>query len=233
MNPLEQLVRDTYAVHAQDDLDAGPMLSRLRSTSTRSPSTRSPSSATAVPGRGVRRPLLVMAGVAAAIAVMVAVPLAVRQLVAPPLPSIATQVSGDTQQVSFHGVSIEVPGWWPINAVQLCGLRPTRDTAITLPGHAIACIVQPPPAGVTFARLMSTADGGAFVSIATEPINVGGVTAFRGSQPLNSQPVTVRVIRVPSLDVVLEVWQQDSKPVVAQRILDSLRIVPVGSGGTG
>ena len=133
------------------------------------------------------------------------------------------------ENVSFHGMEISVPAAWTLNDTK-CG-EPRRDTVI-LPfqGGTPMCGTRHRP-GLTVAWFATTEgrSGQAWADVATEPTEVSGHPAFKGTGKarLAREPRTVLV--VPGIDVVLSVTLGDKD--LAERIIDSARVVDIDHNG--
>ncbi len=131
------------------------------------------------------------------------------------------------RQVVFHGLAIEVPAGWPLNALQCTS--PIRDTVV-LPGPRTTCAGPVHPQVTSAEFFEGTAGGlaGSLTSTRTEPATVDGVTATRLTGTAD-HGVHVVTVTVPSLQAQVVIRSPDAGR--AARLADSLTIVRTGPDG--
>lgn len=149
-------------------------------------------------------------------------------------PSQVALGSGDVppgmQAVSFRGVELLVPADWPLDATK-CGTPIDNTVLSAMPGQVTPLCLYPQPPGLTVVRLQR---GDSYPAkeaerLANQPVDLDGHEAFRGTGVLTDYQGPVTVLVVPSQNVVAVI--ESSKPELAQRILDSARIVTTDAVG--
>ena len=104
------------------------------------------------------------------------------------------------QSITFHGLTIQVPAAWPLNATQ-CG-TPVTDTVVIGDGATTACLLWPTPR-VTSA-LFSSFHGSFSISGAPRtPITVGSTAAVRLDRSANGLASTEIVVPSMKVDLLL------------------------------
>lgn len=138
-------------------------------------------------------------------------------------------VSAGQQRIVFHGLSIDVPADWPLNA-RHC-VTPIKDTVI-LPGPVFDCMstIHPAVTSVEFTDGPLDWLRDTLTDVRTSATSVDGQPATRlaGQDPDASQPYVI-ALNVPSLpaQVVIRSPQQ----AIAQALADSLAIADVDPNG--
>ncbi|MEX2291370.1 MAG: hypothetical protein WD794_13730 [Mycobacteriales bacterium] len=134
------------------------------------------------------------------------------------------------QAVSWHGVEVLVPVDWKIGD-QRCGTA--QSDTVLRPGIVNSCL---PPAvpGLTVVEFHALSPdqrtrAAQVAAVATDPVEVSGVRALRGSRPLDDEPGVQRVLVLPSEDVVVSV--RSPEPARADALLDDVRVVAVDAAG--
>lgn len=147
-------------------------------------------------------------------------------------PDAPPQAAG-TKAVGLHGLTVDVPADWPIDAY-ICG--PTQDTVL-LARFRDAC--GPPPQTVTTVdfRVLTDPEGvveqlrgwkGAVWTVRQQTISGHPATVIDGSVADGfgeGRPLAVRVVDVPDLQTGFEIRSRDG--ALADRILASTRIEAV------
>jgi hypothetical protein len=143
--------------------------------------------------------------------------------------AIASPEPAGLQRIVFHGLSIDVPADWPLNARQCA--TPIQDTVL-LPGAVFDCMSPTHPAvtSVEFQDGPSNLLRDTLRHIHTSTTSVDGHAAIRltGQDPDSLQPYVIAV-NVPSLpaQVVIRSPQQ----ATAEALADSLAIAEVDPNG--
>lgn len=170
-----------------------------------------------------------LAAAAAVTAVALVVPV-LKDRPPPAEQATVPTVPAGKQAVSWHGVEVLVPAEWTIGDVQCSS--PASDTVLR-PGIRLGCLGRTIP-GLTVVEFHELTEdprtlGAQLAETATNPVEVSGVPALRGTAPLPDEPGVQSVLVVPSEQVVVTVRSPD--PARVEALLEDVRVVAVDAAG--